>query len=740
MKKSQVFKIEFKNGGMTQSHFVDGSSFILGRGESSAIQIDDVNVSREHLKIFMDDAIGICIQDLGSANGTFLKNKKIESKVSVPLASNELIVLGKSKVSLRVSLFSVEKKTDEFIKNLSDEKKINEVKVEISGYPESDKDIKLDFKNVGLDLGKYKDANEHSIEIIKEAEYIKHGILTNAQAQKEKILNETREKSKKIAEQTYQQYLKSAQNLLQETKKAVEHLRVETATELDQKKIDAHHEIDVLWQKHDEAVQIEKNKLLQTLKIENENQLQLELEAQRNTLFLEKEKARRDSDLDIEVKTKKYRAQFEIEQGEHQEKIRFFKLQIENLEKSRDELIAANSALQLAKSDEESQIDELQSQIKILTEQCEHVQKQFANLDIEYKEKIITLENFKKNRDELAIEVGHRNTEAEALSKNLSNLHQKKNDVEAEIIKLNENLSQIQAKNKLDIDLEFAQLREAEKKKFDGFKLQELKELQKIREQHFESVNKLSVDLSQEITTTLELEAKKANSNSFNFEKSFELINSIIQVKSSAVAGSAPKHQLQLDNWRKRQQMEKTRLMFSGFAAAFVFYFAGHYVYNKLTQDSFQKDMEQITSERQKKERENMYVPDKTAALYDDYVKSTIYTENFSDVYLNETYQQEWVRLATKHFLNKWKVSEEDTIKVISNSKALVQNIQEEIPKLKKDRIKSDLEKLTQVEKDNTDIQAKILGTYVKYEDYRKLEKSFFSKKLKQRSLANEKE
>jgi pSer/pThr/pTyr-binding forkhead associated (FHA) protein len=851
MKSVQVFKIEFKNGTVARSHFIEGSSFILGRGETSAIQIQDENVSREHLKIIIDDAIGICIQDLGSANGTFVKHKKVESKLLVPINANDLIELGKSKVSFKVSLFSIEKKTENLVKDLSDEKKINEIKVDIKGYPESEHSIKLDFKNVGLDVPKYKDANEHSVEILKEAEFIKHSILKNAEAQKEKILNDTREESKKIADLTYQKYLKNAQHLLQETKKRIEHLKIETRADLDQKQIYAHKEIEMLWQKHHDGVDIEKNSLLSTLKQENENQLQLDLESQRNLIFVEKEKQinltekalfdlevahqkslektyvefknkniddmndiklqlidvqrrtelhlkerrkaalteiehlwkmhteqteqekinilktlqkenqikldyelqkiekdmllqkeqlLRDSDLDIEIKTKKYRAQFEIEQSEHQEKIRFFSLQIENLEKDREQLISVNSNLQIAKSEFESQIDHLNSQIKTYTEQHHLVQKQFEALNSEYKEKIIALDNFKKNKDQLLLQTDQLKTESESLTKSLSILSQKKNTIESEIVNLNENLAQTKTKNKLEVEYEFSSLKKTEQKKFDDFKSHELKELQKIREQHSESIKKLSIDLSQEIATTLELESKKSTATAaYDFEKNFGLINSIIQVKSSAIAGSTPKHQLQLDNWRKRQQMEKTKLIVSGFAAAFVFYFSGHFVYSKLTQDSFQSDMQQITADRQKKELENVYVVTKTTDFHDDYVKSTIYTQNFADAYLNEANQKEWVRHATMHFLNKWKVSEENTIKVISNSKALVQNIQDEIPKLKKDRIKADLEKLAQTEKINTDAQAQILGTYVKYEAYRKLEKDFFLKKMNQRNMATEK-
>ena len=196
---------------------------------------------------------------------------------------------------------------------------------------------------------------------------------------------------------------------------------------------------------------------------------------------------------------------------------------------------------------------------------------------------------------------------------------------------------------------------------------------------------------------------------------------------------------MQLDNWKKRQNVEKTKLIFTGFASAFAAYFIFNFVSAKFSQDSLQIELREIASIRSKKEIENKYIPVKSSEFRDTYVQSTIFTENFIETYLNEKYQKEWVKFATVYFLNKWKVPEENTIKVISNSKALVQNIQEAIPKLKKDRFKNDIENLNEIEKTNVDEQAKILGTYVKYEAYKKLEKDFFVKKMNLRNSASEK-
>jgi hypothetical protein len=150
-----------------------------------------------------------------------------------------------------------------------------------------------------------------------------------------------------------------------------------------------------------------------------------------------------------------------------------------------------------------------------------------------------------------------------------------------------------------------------------------------------------------------------------------------------------------------------------------------------------QEELARQAVERKQYAAQNIYVPQKTGQYYDTYVESTLYTENFVETYLDDAVQQEWVSYATKYFLRQWKVEEEKVIKVIANSRALVQNIDESKNTLRKDRIKNDLEKLKTMEKENVASQSDILGTNVKYEAYKRLEKEFFSQKLQHRTPAN---
>ena len=55
------------------------------------------------------------------------------------------------------------------IAKIEEEQKNSPVQVDIKGFPDPQNDFKMDFKNITIDLPKYKDPGQHAQEIIKEA-------------------------------------------------------------------------------------------------------------------------------------------------------------------------------------------------------------------------------------------------------------------------------------------------------------------------------------------------------------------------------------------------------------------------------------------------------------------------------------------------------------------------------------------------------------------------------------------
>ena len=63
------------------------------------MRIDDATVSRHHARIVIDGSFA-ALEDLGSKNGTFLREKKVASVA--PLADGDAIKLGSVTMSFRV--------------------------------------------------------------------------------------------------------------------------------------------------------------------------------------------------------------------------------------------------------------------------------------------------------------------------------------------------------------------------------------------------------------------------------------------------------------------------------------------------------------------------------------------------------------------------------------------------------------------------------------------------------------
>lgn len=74
-----------------KSFFLTSSSMVLGRDLTADISIGETSISRRHTE-FLIDASGIYVQDLGSTNGTFLNDQKLEAKQK--LSDGDLVRCG----------------------------------------------------------------------------------------------------------------------------------------------------------------------------------------------------------------------------------------------------------------------------------------------------------------------------------------------------------------------------------------------------------------------------------------------------------------------------------------------------------------------------------------------------------------------------------------------------------------------------------------------------------------------
>jgi DNA-binding winged helix-turn-helix (wHTH) protein len=86
---------------------LEAGETIIGRDPGAAISLDDASVSRRHARIVVS-AEGATLEDLGSKNGTFLKDARIKSRL--PLADGDKIRIGS--VPLTIRIFPVPETTE----------------------------------------------------------------------------------------------------------------------------------------------------------------------------------------------------------------------------------------------------------------------------------------------------------------------------------------------------------------------------------------------------------------------------------------------------------------------------------------------------------------------------------------------------------------------------------------------------------------------------------------------------
>lgn len=72
-------------------------SMVLGRDEALIAQIVDPNVSRKHLRIsYLEGSGDYVAEDLGSKNGVYVNNQKVDADAQAILKSDDLIRIGET--------------------------------------------------------------------------------------------------------------------------------------------------------------------------------------------------------------------------------------------------------------------------------------------------------------------------------------------------------------------------------------------------------------------------------------------------------------------------------------------------------------------------------------------------------------------------------------------------------------------------------------------------------------------
>lgn len=101
---SVTCRIEFSSLGRRQSLVLSTTSFIIGRAPHAQAKFDCEFISREHLKVEYAQDGSIWITDLGSSNGTFVNEKKLNARSQIRLFPADTLRLGPEEEGAHVSI------------------------------------------------------------------------------------------------------------------------------------------------------------------------------------------------------------------------------------------------------------------------------------------------------------------------------------------------------------------------------------------------------------------------------------------------------------------------------------------------------------------------------------------------------------------------------------------------------------------------------------------------------------
>ena len=317
-------------------HLVDREKFVIGRSPEVEILLLSNSISRKHLSVEVRDQ-SIVVEDLGSSNGSFLNEMKLEPGKKYPVPLLTPIRLGNSGDMITIDLMERPMEFDQYHSFLP----------------------KFNFDLQGLLEQIVKEANAKADHIMKEAQGKADHYVTQAQVQAQNIIQKVRvqeDSALEIVQAKTQQIVKEAEKTAAET---LEKSRQLAQAEVDAMRLGAHQEAEALV-----------NKRLEQLRADIQDQHNHAMEkargdAEREYLARKEEADGRLREYTNEIKSKAQAEADEILKLAHKESARSKEMGVQEFEKIRQE---AQARAQTLLTDAEQQAEKIIAQAREASE------------------------------------------------------------------------------------------------------------------------------------------------------------------------------------------------------------------------------------------------------------------------------------------------------------------------------------------------------------------------------------
>lgn len=743
-------------------HMVNRDKFVIGRSPEADVMMMSNSVSRKHLLVEIKGE-DIFIEDLGSSNGTFLNDVKLEAGKKYPITERTTVRLGTSNENISFELmdrptefkeFSTFLKefneefmamTEKVIKeaNAKAEKILQEAQAraaEVFNKAKSQENTAVEaaqakantlLKNASTEAQKLIDNSKQIAE--SDAKKIRDSALAKARAEAEEIHRQALEKAREAAHSELEAKKEQAAATVREH---LAQLKTQSQMEAEQVLQNAHKEANKVkesaiqeieklrfeTQKRSEAMleeaEIEANKILQHAREATEKMRQtarqdfdetlLKAQMQSKELIANGEKEAAHL---IEVARKKAQTIVELQEKESKELTQNLRSEIEKEAK-----IEAERLLLAHKERMESEKLQLQKETQAVNLHKAEVEGQIKHLDKERKE-------LQAKRDEGMAEVKDLLTELNRLKDENS----KQKD-------LNEKLSQLEASIKA-LEFQRAQLNEkneATEQELSLLKKRTFEELERVRREEERKVMQVAANKAKEFSAQIEKVVvtginekltEKLNATQLN-EISHRVSEELINLFAAETFKNDEKVSMQKVEAAATPSFLKTKTFRIGAAAAVI---AGIFLLVKNSEHAV-KMQDQFTEALIEKQRdEATYKPEMTVQFRSSYTDNILYMERYVEMKMDEKVQDQWALNLNDFFLTELKLSEENMVRFIGLESAMIKKLSNLRNSIDSRFLEEGIQRMRDVEREDIAKIQELLVSPMNYEKLRLREKVFLA-------------
>lgn len=681
-KPLSCFLVTYHTATETVRKVINELSFSIGRAQECAVSFSDLNVSRHHLLVKSKGG-KVWIEDQGSANGTFVNDTKIEAK-------RLMLIEPTNKIKLGVNGPEV------FIETV--ERVFSEQEVEESTLKQEDKEAVLN-----LITGAHAEAarivaggKETHDKLVRHAEEKVSQLDKQLKEHREKIMSDAHRAAQEIVDSAKAQadvLLEDARRIASED--AMRSAKAEAALFLEEARATAVRTVDEA--KHAAGGHLEKAR-----------------EEAERYVREHKEMSERDADAYF---SKRHQ---EIEQYSIQKSAEVDEYRVEQEKSSREMMTHEIENYIKEKRDLEALVIESRAQLSKILPELKSVREEHGKIESHTRELRAETERLKSDKAELLA------------------LESKRADLAGQVTKLEKQAADHErehgarvAENQSAFEKESSKRKSALEDELTGLRLAEMERLRRERAAALETISRERERLGQKIL----VEVQSAAVSSIpveNWRAVAANVESAIQenLKIHALSVGSDENLTPLISQMSASR-KRTRLVYTlqGFFAAFLVLAIGWRVTQQMTQDADPvKSAAEEESRRIKEDLERRkFNPPQDDEVRATYADAVIYTRSFVQNYQSADFQKEWLKKASSYFLKKWKVQEESIVQVLSATSTLVATLAERKEAIHPDHVQEALKKMNELEEETLTKVKDILGSEVRLEAFKRLEKKTYN-------------